>query len=255
MVVFAADLDNTLIYSHRRDIGSQKVLVEYLKGKPQSYMTEKTYNFLRKEKSFELIPVTTRSYEQYKRIFVFEDKIECKYVLICNGGELLVDGILDEEWHRASIDIAKQELQKVRNISNFLCEYVDSDKMHFVSEYMTYAVVEKPEELVREIEKNFGVDDVFLGYDNRKIYVIARSINKGNAIKRLSVKLGFDNIIAAGDSEFDISLLEEANIAIAPWNIIKKIDNKNTLCVNDRIFSDGICDMMKSILNRGYFSD
>ena len=37
------DLDHTLIYSHRVPIGLNKIAVEYLNGKEQSFMTQGTY--------------------------------------------------------------------------------------------------------------------------------------------------------------------------------------------------------------------
>lgn len=44
------DLDHTLIYSHRVPIGLNKIAVEYLNGKEQSFMTQGTYP--RKSQSF-----------------------------------------------------------------------------------------------------------------------------------------------------------------------------------------------------------
>ena len=39
---FFCDLDHTLIYSHRVALGEEKVVVEYLNGKEQSFMTRTT---------------------------------------------------------------------------------------------------------------------------------------------------------------------------------------------------------------------
>ena len=36
MILFCSDLDNTLIYSHRREMHADKVLAEYLDGREQS---------------------------------------------------------------------------------------------------------------------------------------------------------------------------------------------------------------------------
>lgn len=40
------DIDNTLLYSYRREIGENKVVVEHINGKIQSYMTKRSYDFL-----------------------------------------------------------------------------------------------------------------------------------------------------------------------------------------------------------------
>ena len=39
MDIFASDLDNTLIYSYKHDIGADKVLAERYEGRDVSYMT------------------------------------------------------------------------------------------------------------------------------------------------------------------------------------------------------------------------
>ena len=39
MDIFASDLDNTLIYSYKRDIGDNNTLVERYEGREVSYMT------------------------------------------------------------------------------------------------------------------------------------------------------------------------------------------------------------------------
>ena len=59
------DLDNTVIYSHRRPVGEPKRWVEELRGAPQSFMTEYTWSYLRRQRWLKVIPVTTRTAAQY----------------------------------------------------------------------------------------------------------------------------------------------------------------------------------------------
>ena len=93
MYVWFSDLDNTLIYSHRTTFTQKKVLVEYLRGKEQSFMTQETYNFMCSNR-IKFIPVTTRSVEQYNRLFVFGKEIEADHALVCNGAILLNKGVV-----------------------------------------------------------------------------------------------------------------------------------------------------------------
>ena len=44
MIAFHTDLDNTLIYSYKHDIGPQKRNVELYQGREISYITEETYH-------------------------------------------------------------------------------------------------------------------------------------------------------------------------------------------------------------------
>ena len=43
MILFFCDLDNTLIYSYKHEIGSKKRCVELYQGREISFMTEQTY--------------------------------------------------------------------------------------------------------------------------------------------------------------------------------------------------------------------
>ena len=47
MVVFCTDLDNTIIYSYKHDIGDRKRNVELYQGREISFITDKTYDLLR----------------------------------------------------------------------------------------------------------------------------------------------------------------------------------------------------------------
>ena len=54
MKILCTDLDNTLIYSYKHDIGIQKRNVEIYQGREISYITDKTYDLLKKVKELEM---------------------------------------------------------------------------------------------------------------------------------------------------------------------------------------------------------
>ena len=84
MLLFHADLDNTLIYSYRRNLGEHKVNVEIYDQREVSFMTKKTQELLKQvAKNTMFVPTTTRTIEQYKRIQLGIQ--EPKYALVCNG--------------------------------------------------------------------------------------------------------------------------------------------------------------------------
>ena len=69
MTVFHADLDNTLIYSVRHDVGEEKTGVEVYEGREVSFMTNRSSSLLKRVKEHLLfVPTTTRTEEQYRRI-------------------------------------------------------------------------------------------------------------------------------------------------------------------------------------------
>ena len=67
-ILLASDLDNTLIhsYKHRRD---NDICIELLKGEEQGFMSRRVYDCLSAlPDNIELVPLTTRSVEQFERI-------------------------------------------------------------------------------------------------------------------------------------------------------------------------------------------
>ena len=68
-MVFCSDLDNTLIYSYKHEIGSDKKCVEIYQGREVSYMTNRSCELLRQVRERMLfVPTTTRTVEQYGRV-------------------------------------------------------------------------------------------------------------------------------------------------------------------------------------------
>ena len=94
MIVFHTDLDNTIIYSYKHDIGADKRCVELYHDREISYITGETYRLLKqvrvKEQQVMIVPTTTRTIEQYQRIDLGIGTVS--YALVCNGGVLLSDG-------------------------------------------------------------------------------------------------------------------------------------------------------------------
>ncbi len=59
-----------------------------------------------------------------------------------------------------------------------------------------------------------------------KLYILPKALNKGAALLRLKKQLGADAAAAAGDSVFDVSMLNQADIAAAP----KELQGENGMC-------------------------
>lgn len=86
MDLFASDLDNTLIYSYKRDIGTDTVCAEVYEGRQVSFMTKRSRELLEKvNQTMHFVPVTTRSVQQYERIR-FGDTWSPRLALAANGG-------------------------------------------------------------------------------------------------------------------------------------------------------------------------
>ena len=216
MKIFCTDLDNTLIYSYKHDIGNKKRNVEIYQGREISFITEKTYEMLQKiKKDYLIIPTSTRTIEQYERIDLGIGKFP--YALVCNGGILLVDGKQEEEWYQESRKLVKESRQELEKAMLGLeQDFRRKFELRFIEELFVFTKCISPEEVIQELKLQLNTDVVDVFNNGEKVYVVPKNLSKGRAIKRLREKLKPQYLIAAGDSEFDITMVEEADFGLVP---------------------------------------
>jgi len=216
MTVLHIDLDNTLIYSYKHDIGNAKVNVEIYQDRQISFLTEKTYENLKKIKEILfVVPTSTRSIEQYNRINLRIGNIP--YALVCNGGVLLVDGEKDAAWYQASLDLIRESLPALETARRFLEKDARRQfELRFIEDLFLFTKCREPEQVVKELKEILNTDLADIFNNNEKVYVLPVNLSKGKAVERFREFSKADQIIAAGDSAFDISMLRAADIGIAP---------------------------------------
>lgn len=222
MIILHADLDSTLIYSDRHDIGEEKIKIdEYSTG--VSYITVKTLKeMLSLPKDVMIVPTTTRSEKLYKRInwqgCIF------KYALVANGGILLENGVPVEKWKRESeeaVEAVKTELEKAWEILKF--DERRKSKMDFVDQMFIVTKVDKGAQLEKELNSGFEGKGIVIRRAKEKLYVMPEKLEKGEAVERFrrfileNENICKENlkILAAGDGEFDISMFHKADFAYA----------------------------------------
>lgn len=248
MIIFNADLDNTLIYSYRHDIGERKICVEMYEGREFSFMTEKSHQMLKEiTKKVVFVPTTTRSIEQYQRINLGVGMP--KYALVCNGGVLLVDGKEDEAWFRTSQKLAEDSRESLKKAEKYLetDESIDFE-IRKIKGLFLFTKSRNSQKTVMELKKILDLSLVDVFHNGAKVYVVPKKLSKGMAVKRLREKLKADKVIAAGDSTFDITMLEEADYAIMPRCLEGKCKTKGETAILDRtdVFSDDVLVLVKS---------
>ena len=96
-MIFASDLDQTLIYSQplerAEELGDRIITAELIDGKVRSYMSSSSYQLLQKLMTeLIFIPVTTRTMQQYNRIHLISQMLKPTYAVTSNGGNILIDG-------------------------------------------------------------------------------------------------------------------------------------------------------------------
>lgn len=220
--VLHLDLDNTLIYSYKHDIGAEKRCVEIYQGREISFVTKKTHAALKKAaEHFILVPTTTRTLEQYGRIDLGIGPV--KYALVCNGGVLLADGVFDRAWYEESrrrIRESEETLQKAHTL--LLAERRREFELRFIEELFLFTKCREPEAVVSGLSELLDIRQVDVFHNGSKVYVVPKALSKGKAVERFREYLGASHVVAAGDSEFDVSMLLSADMGFAPNGFMEK---------------------------------
>lgn len=255
MLVLFSDIDNTLIQSHRHTYHGPKVWVEYLNGHKQSFMPQNTYDYLKSQNWLKVIPVTTRTSEQYKRLLDLSNELGWGTALICNGAILLINGKEDSSWTEESLRMSIEDRNSYVLMREMAYGMVDSSRIIEIPDIMFYIKTEKVDEVYDCLLREMDSEHVEIHKDTRKVYCFPKSLNKGLAIERLMKRLTLTNCIAAGDSEFDIPMLEKASIALCPEELSKSISVQGRLIPCQSVFSDAICNELEKIRREGNYSD
>lgn len=242
MILFHTDLDRTLIYSRNVDIKSPKICVEAKDGEEFSYMTVYGYDMLHKLKDkIMIVPTTTRCIRQYNYIdlgYVPE------FALVTNGGVLLVNGKIDEEWYNQSLEIAQNAASEFAKIDSILQKLDFENTTRMEDELFLMIRSENPQELYNIFARELDLTKVDIYANRIKAYVIPKEINKGNAIKRfreyIKSNISIAKTIAAGDSDMDIPMFREVDKAFAPDSLEDLVLKDVNILPSGEYFLDGI---------------
>lgn len=226
-MIFASDLDQTLIYSEA-SMGlltplEQTVPIELYENRHISFMTQHAINLLSEvAKKMSFIPITTRTVVQYQRIFVFRDTVIPKYAITSNGGTILVDGQADGHWKRTVTDAVSGTSAPAADIKSYFDE-IASEEWVLTEKYadeLFYSLVVVRDKIPQPELEDFRVKIAALGWNlsiqGRKIYLVPAALSKGAAMLHLRERLDASFVVAAGDSLLDESLLLAADEALAP---------------------------------------
>lgn len=247
-ILFACDLDNTLLHSHRIKKDGD-ICVEILDGKKQSYITpqvqELIYNIIESE-NISLVPVTTRSEEQYKRI-QWAENCTPKYALVCNGAILLKNNTIEPKWHEESLHMIESYIKELEQLCQKYSIYECFKTVRIVDNMFLFAYCNENEDIESIAEKCSADTELDVQYSGRKLYFFPPFASKGSSVKRFMKYIKFDKIISAGDSIIDCSMLEIADKSYIPDTYLaEKLKTTSfEVCENGVPFSEFI---LKSVL-------
>lgn len=225
-VLFASDLDQTLIYSLRsmgNEVKQEELIeVERFEGKPQSFMTEQSQTALWElEANTIFVPVTTRTREQYERVTgIYEGDEPPQFAIISNGAVILENGEPIKEW---STDIRKQCVSKktvIEEVLPVIQQHFDEEwvlRVRQAEDWFVYLIVDRdlfPEKKLAYYTEIFREIGWGISLQGRKLYLMPESITKAAAMEYVRDRINADYVIAAGDSLLDLDLLESADTGL-----------------------------------------
>ena len=210
-ILFACDLDNTLIHSYKK-FREGDICVEIYDGREQSFISPRALDLLKKifARIF-FVPVTTRSIAQYRRIF-WAENFSPQVAVVANGAFFL-DGERQENFLREVVAPYEDELK-------FQLEAADK-KIFSIARIVdeSFLFLKCREDFDGEI---FFDTNLTVQHFGKKFYLFPPRLNKGEALRLLTKKFLPEKVFAAGDSAIDLPMLELANVAFAPKNLCGK---------------------------------
>ena len=227
-LLFASDLDQTLIYSHRslinQEINQEILPVEWSGERVISFMTPSALSALEEISQRALfVPVTTRTKLQYQRINFLGYHITHQYAVTSNGGKIFSEGREDEDWAQyilagRDMCMAAQDLiHKFDEIAHPSWVIKDSGKL--ADNLFYYCLIDREKIPLTELAafKLWASNNQWeLSVQGRKLYLVPRNVNKKSAVQYIKDKEGMSRVVAAGDSLLDLDMLKAADLALAP---------------------------------------
>lgn len=260
MVLFA-DLDRTLIWSHRNTPPGPFRWVEEFRGHHQSFMTEGTWTFLREQRDLEVIPLTTRTEAQYSRLAEAAAALGWRRALILNGAVLLEDGKENPDWREESQSLCTPSMKAFQEALRAAEAAAGTDAIVNCAPFLFYIKAPDPEETESFLRSCTDMQQLTVRRDARKVYCFHSCLEKGTALRRFAARCGLTRTMAAGDSGFDLSMLAAADTAFCPDSLAERVQQerdsragaagKGAVCpCGGGIWSDGLCDRLKEYVRK-----
>lgn len=227
-LIYASDIDETILFPGKKVTGTvgEGEYLSFPDGDDRTlHMSKAALDTLKKiHESVTFIPVTSRSIEQYLRIPIFKNEIKPKFAIVSNGGNIIVDGVVDEAYRAyflhtygdqiAAYKKAAQEFIARIPKSLILRERLVDDSLYIIN--LTGSADSDP--LIRKtVELSLAPDSPLdISIQSHKLHIIPTYMRKEIALKYLADKQGLTLAVAAGDAMTDLGMLKDAQRGIVP---------------------------------------
>ncbi len=236
MIIFASDLDNTLIFGkHRLDRIDTKPIENY---DPPSHMIISVHEKLEKlQDKLIFVPVTTRSIAQYDRIQLYDNVPSLAFC--SNGGNLFVNGNLDSEYSKNYKQNSTQAIIQMENC----VKYLENEGLAIRNvDELFYYTKTSDIQMSDKLRAYTDTDLVEIEVSAEKFYVFPKTLNKGIVIDELRKRYPQAVIIAAGDSLMDVPMLAKADIALT----LEENSIENSIVCKQGNFSEFIINYLSN---------
>lgn len=259
-MIFASDLDRTLIYSERFLEGTscQVSLVEG--GKYRSYMTGPAVELLRQIAwQMTFVPCTTRTIEQYRRIQLFQREIIPRYAVVSNGANLIIGGVLDLSYQAKLNQILATDCMAPGDMLMEFSKIASTEwagPMRQADGVFYYCIIDRPKaplEVIQAFTRWAESKRWVVSVQARKLYLVPRMVNKWAALERVMELTGDERVIAAGDSLLDLPLVQGAEYAISPSHGELYLQHQDQGASWDFTKAQGIMageELLKTVINK-----
>lgn len=212
-MIFAADLDRTLLFSQRMLAENPETIpVEYRQGEPFGFMTEHALSVLYAlSKKMVFFVNTLRGEEQAKRICFVRDGA-CEYLACQNGLYLYHHGVLDTGWSRFVAGTVKDlPVSLAAGVDKVLKALPGIECLSKCYEYLAVFFVDElgfDETCYSQLASALSKDGWELYRQRKKLYLSPIAVGKGAVLRRVQELCGGMETVSFGDSYFDVPMLK-----------------------------------------------
>lgn len=259
-MIFATDLDRTLIYAERFLASYEKeaINIEIFKEKPISYISAKALALLKElDKVATVIPITTRNREQYERISIWGEHIKPRIYVVNNGGTIFIEGKEDPIWtEKIKKQLSELTLSYEEALRLFLSLYKGPVERYKKSDELIWVVLSDKNQIDWEAVKNFQrhVEEHGWKIDvtGRKIYLYPACISKWKALHYIKMNYLDEEVVAAGDSLFDAEMIHRAEFGVVPKGSVIEADCEENIYRTNQAGLGAAEDILSYALEKVY---
>lgn len=218
--VAAIDLDRTLVYSLRwfaqHACADDARTVEPERRRGSAVHVAAMDGLASLLATRRLIPCTSRSVTQYRRLDRGWPGPTPRVALVANGGHLMIDGVPDRAWHETIRRRISDECGELAHLEQCLGRFGPAEVVDEVLVTCRTPDAAEAQRVAARLRGEVGVERVRLFAQSSTVLAIPLAADKGTAVASLVTRLGAELAYAAGDSVLDGSMLVLADRFRAP---------------------------------------